>query len=130
MICKVTKDEAVQLNVLSDQVFNVINNSMVAAVAMMSLSGQPRCMQTSALVHAVTNHVMSVVLGHRQSHGEFMDVKSLGELKKRPEVFLALVGDLNELLGAVLRGIDPKNDYMLNLFQMEKKAGEVGKEGA
>ena len=121
MICKLTKDEAVQLNVLSGQVFNVINNSMTAAVAMMSLSGQPRCMQMNALVHGVTNHMMAVLLGHRQSHGEFMDVKSIGELRKRPEVFLALVGDLNELLGAVLRGIDPKNDYMLNLFQMEKK---------
>jgi hypothetical protein len=127
MLCKVTKDEAIQLNVLSDQVFNVMNNSMVAALAMMALSGKPVCMQTSALVHAVINQAMAVLLGHRQAHGEFMDVKSLGELKKRPEVFLALVGDLNELLGAVLRGIDPKNDYMLNLFQMEK--GEAGKKG-
>jgi hypothetical protein len=65
---------------------------------------------------------MAMLLGHRQAHGEFLDVKSLGDLKKRPDAFLALVTDLNELLAAVLRGIDPKNDYMLNLFQMEKKA--------
>lgn len=121
MLCKVTKDEAVELNLLSDQAFNTINSSTVAALAMMGMSGKSMCMQTSALVHAATNQMMGMLLAHRQGHGEFQDVKSLGELKKRPEVFLALVGDLNELLGAVLRGIDPKNDYMLNLFQMEKK---------
>lgn len=121
MLCKVTKEEAIQLNVLSDQAFNGMAGGTAAAVAMIHLSGKPPCMQTSALVHAATNHVMATLLGHRQAHGEFLDVKSLGELKKRPEVFLALVGDLNELLAAVLRGIDQKNDYMLNLFQMEKK---------
>jgi hypothetical protein len=122
MLCKVTKDEAVQLNVLSDQVFNTLSNSMVAAITMMALSGKPVCMQTSALVHAVTNQAMATLLSHRQAHGEFMNVKVLGDLKKRPDVFLALIGDLNELLGAAMRGIDPNNDYMLNLFQMEKKA--------
>lgn len=129
MFCKVTKDEAIQLNVLSDQAFNVMNAGTVAALPMMALSGKPLCMQTSALVHAAANQMMGMLLSHRQAHGDYKDVKTLGELKKRPEAFLALVGDLNELLGAVLRGIDPKNDYMLNLFQMEKKTGEVGKEG-
>lgn len=122
MFCKVTKEEAVQLNVLSDQAFNGIGAGMATAIAMVHMSGKPPCMQTSALVHAATNQTMATLLGHRQAHGEFLDVKSIGELKKRPDVFLALVGDLNELLGAVLRGIDPKNDYMLNLFQMEKKS--------
>jgi hypothetical protein len=122
MFCKVTKDEAIQLNVLSDQAFNAIGSGTAAALAMLSMAGKSTCMATSALVHASANHVMAALLGHRQAHGEFQDVQSLGALKKRPEVFLALVGDLNELLGAVLRGIDPKNDYMLNLFQMEKKA--------
>jgi len=130
MFCKVTKDEAVQLNLLSDQAFNTFQSSMAAALAMMSLSAKPMCMQTSALVQAVTNLGMATLLAHRQSHGEFHDVKSLADMRKRPDVFLALVGDLNELLAAVLRGIDPKNDYMLDLFQMEKKTGEVGKEGA
>jgi len=122
MLCKVTKEEAVQLNVLSDQAFNGIGAGMATAIAMVHMSGKPPCMQTSALVHGATNQLMAVLLGHRQSHGEFLDVKTLGDLKKKPEAFLALVGDLNELLAAVLRGIDPKNDYMLELFQMEKKA--------
>lgn len=121
MLCKVTKEEAVELNVLSDQAFNGIAIGFATAISMVGMSGKGACTQTSALVHASTNHVMATLLGHRQAHGEFLDVKSLGELKKRPDVFLALVGDLNELLGAVLRGIDHKNDYMLNLFQMEKK---------
>ena len=121
MFCKVTKDEAIQLNVLSDQAFNAIGAGMTTALIMVNMSGKTTCMQTSALVHAAANQTMATLLGHRQAHGEFLDVKSLGDLKKRPEVFLALVGDLNELLGAVLRGIDTKNDYMLNLFQMEKK---------
>lgn len=121
MICKVSKEEAIQLNVLSDQVFNLLNSNLVAGIAMMGMSGKPLCMQTSALVHAATNITMGVLLSHRQAHGEFRDIKSLGELKKRPEVFLALVGDLNEIFTAILCGIDSKNDYMLNLFQMEKK---------
>ena len=128
MLCKVTKEEAIQLNVLSDQAFNGMGPGMATAIAMVHMSGKTSCMQTSALVHAATNHVMATLLGHRQAHGEFMDIKSLGDLKKRPDVFLALVGDLNELLAAVLRGIDPKNDYMLNLFQMEKKP-EAEKKG-
>jgi len=122
MLCKVTKEEAVQLNVLADQAFNGIGAGMATAIAMVHMSGKSTCMQTSALVHAAANQTMATLLGHRQAHGEFLDIKSLGELKKRPDAFLALVGDLNEILGAVLRGIDPKNDYMLNLFQMEKKA--------
>lgn len=121
MLCKVTKDEAIQLNVLADQALNALNSGMAMAIGMVHLSGKSTCMQTSALVHAVTNQLMSTLLGHRQSHGEFLDVKSLGELRKRPEVFLQLVKDHNELLAAVLRGIDPQNDYMLDLFQMEKK---------
>lgn len=120
MLCKVTKDEAIQLNLLADQAFNAMAGGTASAIAIMALSGKDSCMQTSALVHAATNQMMATLLGHRQGHGEFRDVKSLGELKKRPEVFLALVRDLNELLAAVLRGIDPKNDYMLDLFQMEK----------
>lgn len=124
MICKVTKDEAIALNVLSDQAFNAIGGGMAAAIAMLALSGKSPCMATSALVQAVTNQVMTALLAHRQTHEEFTDVPSIGALKKRPDVFLALVGDLNEILGAVLRGIDPKNDYMLNLFQMEKKASQ------
>jgi len=121
MLCKVTKEEAVELNLLSDQAFNAMLGGMGAAIGIIALSGKQPCMQTSALVHAAANQMMAALLGHRQSHGEFMDINSLGELRKRPEVFLALVGDLNELLAAVLRGIDPKNDYMLNIFQMEKK---------
>lgn len=121
MFCKVTKEEAIQLNVLADQAFNAIGGGMAAAIAMVHISGKSPCMQTSALVHAATNQLMAVLLGHRQSHGEFLDVKSIGDLKKRPDVFLALVKDHNELLAAVLRGIDPQNDYMLDLFQMEKK---------
>ena len=121
MLCKVTKEEAVQLNVLADQAFNGIGAGVATAIAMVHMSGKQPCMQTSALVHAATNQMMAMLLGHRQAHGEFLDVKSLGDLKKRPDAFLALVTDLNELLAAVLRGIDPKNDYMLNLFQMEKK---------
>lgn len=122
MFCKVTKEEAIELNTLADQAFNGIGPGMATALAMAHMSGKTPCMQTNAVIHGVTNHMMAAFLGHRQAHGEFRDIKSVGELKKRPEVFLALVGDLNELLAAVLRGIDPKNDYMLNLFQMEKKA--------
>lgn len=122
MFCKVTKDEAIQLNTLADQAFNGIGAGMATAVAMVHMSGKSPCMQTSALVHAATNQLMSVLLGHRQAHGEFRDVTSLKELRNRPEVFLELVKDHTELLAAVMRGIDPKNDYMLNLFQMEKKA--------
>jgi hypothetical protein len=128
MFCKVTKEEAVQLNVLSDQAFNALAAGMATGIAMVHLSGKPPCMQTSALVHAATNQLMATLLGHRQAHGEFLDVKSLGDLKNRPDVFLALVKDHNELLAAVLRGIDPKNDYMLDLFQMEKKP-ETEKKG-
>lgn len=121
MFCKVTKEEAVVLNVLSDQSFNAIGSGVAAALAMLQMSGKSPCLATSALVQALSNQVMASLLGHRQAHGEFKDIESIGALRKRPDVFLALVGDLNELLGAVLRGIDPKNDYLLNLFQMEKK---------
>jgi hypothetical protein len=122
MLCKVSKEEAAVLNVLSDQAFNAINGGMVLGMSMIALAGKSPCMATSALVQALTNQVVVSLLGHRQAHGEFTDISNLGALRKRPEVFLALVGDLNELLGAVLRGIDQKNDYMLNLFQMEKKS--------
>ena len=122
MFCKVTKEEAIELNTLADQAFNGIAAGMATSIAMVHMSGKSPCMQTSALVHASTNHMMATLLGHRQAHGEFLDVKSLKELRKRPEVFLELIKDLNEILAAVMRGIDPKNDYMLNLFQMEKKS--------
>jgi len=122
MICKVTKEEAAVLNVLSDQAYNLIMPSLIGAATLGAVTNISACMETNALIHALLNHLTTALLAHRQVHGEFKEINSLALLKKNPEVFMALVGDLNELLSAVLRGIDPKNDYMLNLFKLEKKS--------
>ena len=120
MLCKVTKEEAIQLNVLADQASNMIGAGVGSALAIVSTAGKPACMMTSALVHAAANHLLGLLLSHRQAHGEFKEIHDLKILKRRADALLALAGDLNEIFAGVLRGIDPKNDYMLNLFQTER----------
>jgi hypothetical protein len=121
MICKVTKEEAAVLNVLSDQAYSLIMPPLLGALTLGSVSNVSPCMGTTAPVHALLNHLVAALLAHRQAHGEFKAIDSLGVLRKNPEVFMQLIGDLNELLSAVMRGIDPGNDYMLNLFKLENK---------
>jgi hypothetical protein len=128
MICKVTPQEAIELNLLSAQAENVLAAATGGALLVMSTSGKPPCMQLNAVVHALSNQLLLILLAHRQAHGQWKDVSSTADLKKRPEVILALVGDLNELMSAVLRGVDPGSDYMLNLFKLEKSKASGGGE--
>lgn len=129
MLCKIDKADAPVMNVLSDQAFNAIGGGVQAAIAMLAMSGKTPCFATSALVQAMANQFMTSLLAHRQSHDQHQDCKQLGSLKKNPEAFLALVEDANEIFAAVLRGIDPKHDYMLNVFKVEKPAASEEKHG-
>lgn len=119
MFCKVTREEAAVLNVLSDQAYNLLTPPLLGALTLGAVANVSACMGTTAPVHALLNHLVSALLAHRQAHGEFKTIATLGVLRKNPEVFMQLIGDLNELLSAVMRGIDPGNDYMLNLFKLE-----------
>jgi len=128
MMCKVTKDDASKLNILSDQVFNLLGMQGTGpAMKLMAMTGASLCLQSNALIHGMGNQLMIALLAHRQTHGEFTDITHLGDLKKRPEVLLALVEDFNELFGAILRGVDPANDYMFNLFKTEKSPTQENK---
>ena len=128
MLCKITKDEATQLNLLVDQIVNLTGPSNFAVtVATAGSAGVSPCLKTSAPVHALMNQLVLALLVHRHSHGQFEDVKNYKDLRARPEIFEALVGDMNEILAAVLRGIDPAHDYLLNVFKTERaKAPPAG----
>jgi hypothetical protein len=121
MICKFTKEEAAVLNVLSSQAYSLIMPPLLGALTLWSASNVSLCMGTAAPIRALLDHLLYVLIAHRQVHGEFKTITSLGILRKNPEVFMKLVGDLNELLSATMREIDPGNDYMFNLFKMEAK---------
>lgn len=126
MLCKITKEEAAVLNVLADQASSLMGAGINTALAIVSTAKKPACMTTSALIHAMSDHILGLLLSHRQAHGEFLELTSLGDLKKRPDVLLALAGDLNEIFSAALRGLDPDHDYMLNLFKLEKAGTKPG----
>ena len=130
MLCKLTKEEAAVVNVLSDQAFNVLNAGMGTASGLIAMTSIPNCHKTSALVHAALNIAILSALGHRMAHDEMKDMDSLAALKKRPEEFKMLIEDLNEIFAGVLRSIDPGHDYMINFFKMESKSEvQPGKEG-
>ena len=124
MLCKVSKEDAAVLNALSDQAYNVLTGAIMSGQAIIGLASGSPCIKTSALVHGIMNQLMQAVLSHRQTHGELQDIKSLADLRKNPAAFQALANDINEILACVLGGIDPKHDYMLNLFQREKTEKE------
>lgn len=128
MLCKVDKSEAPIMNLLADQAFNAVGAGIATAVSVVALSGRQGCFATSALVHAVANQLILTLISHRQAHGEFAEIRSLAQLRAQPELFLKLVEDANELFAAVLRGLDPKNDYMLNMFRVEKSQAPEKKE--
>ena len=130
MLCKITKEEGIQLNLLVDQIIHLTAPSILAATVLTAGStGSSPCMKTSAQVHAMMNQLVMALLTHRHSHGEFTDITCHAHLRGRPEVFEALIGDMNDILAACLRGIDPAHDYLLNLFKTEKlpapPAGEM-----
>lgn len=127
MLCKVTKEEAVILNVLTDQASSMIGAGISSGLAIVATAQKSPCMTTSALVHASANQLLSLLMAHRKAHGEFNEIDSLGDLKKRSDVILALVGDLNEIFAGVLRGLDSQHDYLLNLFQVDKVASKPEK---
>jgi hypothetical protein len=126
MFCKVTKEEAIVLNALSDQAYNTIGPCGQAAIAILALSGQSGCLTTSALIQASLNRLMELLLLHRKAHGQLKEIENLGALRRNPLAFQELVGDLNEILAAVMRGIEPTHDYMFNCFKMEKTSGKEG----
>lgn len=129
MLCKVSKEDAAVLNALSDQVFNALGASVTSAGVIVSLTNTTPCIKTSALVHGLMNQLMTALVSHRKAHGELQDINSLADLRKNPEAFEALSNDLNAILACVLRGIDPKHDYILNVLKVEreeKKEKEAG----
>lgn len=132
MFCSLTKEEAAAVNAISDQSFTIMNHSLQGAVVVTALTQLSPCHKSSALLHAALNVAMLTALGHRKAHEEMLDINSMGDLKKNPEMFLKLVEDVNEIFACICRGIDPEHDYMLNLFKMEKASksdGDAGKEG-
>jgi len=125
MFCPLTKEEAAAVNVLADQAFAIMSAASSTAVGIVSLTKLPDCHKGSALLHAALNLAVMMALSHRKGHGEMKDVNTMGDLKRNPAAFLALVEDMNAIFSCICRGIDPGNDYMLNLFKMEAgKSGE------
>jgi hypothetical protein len=122
MICKVSKEEAAAINVISDQVFALLNASCASGSALASLTNLSMCSKSSAILHAALNVAMVAALGHRKTHGQMIKINSLKDLKSNPKAFLELIEDVNEIFSGICRGIDPGNDYLLNLFRMEKKS--------
>jgi hypothetical protein len=130
MLCKITKEEASHLNLLVEQITNLGGPAIMAATVLAagSTSLSP-CLKTSAPVHAIMNQLVLALLQHRHAHGEFEDVKGHKDLRSRPEVFEALIGDMNEIFAVCLRGIDPAHDYLLNLFKTERLPAPPAGEG-
>jgi hypothetical protein len=127
MFCSLKKEEAAAVNVLADQAFALISGAASTASALVQLTSLSGCHRGSSMLHASLNLAVLMALGHRKAHGEMREVNTMADLKKNPAAFLSLVEDINEIFGCICRGIDPGNDYMLNLFKMESKPGQPGK---
>lgn len=124
MFCTLKKDEAAAVNALADQAFALMSGAAGTASALVQLTNLSGCLRGSALLHASLNLAVMMALGHRKGHGEMKEISTMADLKKNPAAFLSLIEDMNEIFACICRGIDPGNDYMLNLFKMEAKSGQ------
>ncbi len=126
MKCPMTKEETAVVNALSDQAFSLLSGAVGTAKGIIAMTRVSECNKASAVLHAMLNVSLLTALDHRIKHGEMKEVTNFATMKANPAVLKTLIGDVTEILVAELRRIDPKHDYLVNLFETEKANTEEG----